>query len=285
MNHLIHPTQAHGETLVVTPQSAGWHYLSFRVIVLAAGEQYTVHSGDEEVALVPLQGAGALVVDGAPYTLQRSSVFAGPPSLLYAPPGKTIEITATRAFEFAVGGAPASGKYGVRLIRPDEIKCELRGGGAARRQVNHILAPPLPAERLILFEVYVPGGSWSGWPPHCHDGSGGSPYLEETYYYRIEPANGFAIHRNYRLDTDFDELLPVRSGDLVLVTQGYHPVAAAPGSNLYFLNYLAGELLDEARARPPLDDSRYAWMKMNWEGNRLELPIAMDSASTSCGSA
>ncbi len=274
MEHLIRPAGAAGETIVVTPQSAGWQYLSFRVIVLAAGETYTVVTGGEEVAIVPLQGAGVLTVDGASYALQRSGVFVGPPSLLYAPPGKTVVVKAERAFEFAVGGAPATGKYGVRLIRPEEIKCEIRGGGAARRQVNHILAPPLPAERLILFEVYVPGGSWSGWPPHCHDGAGGSPYLEETYYYRIDPPDGFAIHRNYRLDADFDELLPVRSGDLVLVTQGYHPVAAAPGSNVYFLNYLAGELLDEDRSRPPLDDYRYAWMKENWEGNRLELPIA-----------
>lgn len=277
MEHLIRPVGTMGETIVVTPQRAGWHYLSFRVIVLAAGEQYTLHTGGEEIALVPLQGAGILAVDGATYALQRSGVFVGPPSLLYAPPGKTIIVTAERGFEFAVGGAPATGKYGVRLIRPEEIKCELRGGGAALRQVNHILAPPLPAERLILFEVYVPGGSWSGWPPHCHDGSGGSPYLEETYYYRIDPVDGFAIHRNYRLDADFDELLPVRSGDLVLVTQGYHPVAAAPGCNVYFLNYLAGELLDAARARPPLDDYRYAWIKENWEGNRLDLPIARDT--------
>lgn len=277
MEHLIRPVGTMGETTVVTPQRAGWHYLSFRVIVLAAGEQYTLHTGGEEIALVPLQGAGILAVDGATYALQRSGVFVGPPSLLYAPPGKTIIVTAERGFEFAVGGAPATGKYGVRLIRPEEIKCELRGGGAALRQVNHILAPPLPAERLILFEVYVPGGSWSGWPPHCHDGSGGSPYLEETYYYRIDPVDGFAIHRNYRLDADFDELLPVRSGDLVLVTQGYHPVAAAPGCNVYFLNYLAGELLDAARARPPLDDYRYAWIKENWEGNRLQLPIARET--------
>lgn len=274
MEHLIRPAGAAGETIVVTPQSAGWQYLSFRVIALAAGETYTVVTGGEEVAIVPLQGAGVLTVDGVSYTLQRSGVFVGPPPLLYTPPGKTVVVKAERAFEFAVGGAPATGKYGVRLIRPEEIKCEIRGGGAARRQVNHILAPPLPAERLILFEVYVPGGSWSGWPPHCHDGAGGSPYLEETYYYRIDPPDGFAIHRNYRLDADFDELLPVRSGDLVLVTQGYHPVAAAPGSNVYFLNYLAGELLDEDRSRPPLDDYRYAWMKENWEGNRLELPIA-----------
>jgi 5-deoxy-glucuronate isomerase len=273
MEHLIRPAGVAGETIAVTPQTAGWQYLSFRVVALAAGEQYTVHSGGEEVALVPLQGAGRLTVDRGEYTLSRSSVFTGPPSLLYAPPRQTIQVTAEHAFEFAIGGAPATGKYGVRLIRPGEIKCEIRGGGAAQRQVNHILAPPLPAERLILFEVYVPGGAWSGWPPHCHDGADGSPYLEETYYYRIDPVDGFAIHRNYRLDGTFDELLLVRNGDLVLVTQGYHPVAAAPGSNVYFLNYLAGELLDEERARPPLDDFHYAWMKKDWEGNRLVLPL------------
>jgi 5-deoxy-glucuronate isomerase len=274
MTHQLHPNQAHIETLNVTPESAEWRYLSFRVVVLTAGQSYVVETRAEEVALVPLQGRGVAQINGEQFVLQRSGVFVGPPSLLYAPPGQAIEITAQSSFEFAVGGAPATGKYPVRLIRPEEIKCELRGGGAARRQVNHILAPPLPAERLILFEVYVPGGSWSGWPPHCHDGSGGSPYLEETYYYRIDPVDGFAIHRNYRLDSDFDELLLVRNGELVLVTQGYHPVAAAPGSNIYFLNYLAGDLLDEERARPPLDDVHYAWMKTNWEGNRLTLPIA-----------
>ena len=273
MSHLLRPDRTRAETITVNPKTAGWHYLSFRVVRLAQGQTYVLQTGHEEVALVPLQGNGVVQVSGQQFVLQRSSVFVGPPSLVYSPPGQTVQITAQTTFEFAVGGAPATGKYGVRLIRPEEIKCELRGGGAALRQVNHILAPPLPAERLILFEVYVPGGSWSGWPPHCHDGSGGSPYLEETYYYRIDPPDGFAMHRNYRLDTDFDELLPVRNGDLVLVTQGYHPVAAAPGSNVYFLNYLAGELLDEARATPPLDDYHFAWMKSNWEGNRLTLPI------------
>ena len=273
MSHLLRPDRTRAETIVVTPETAGWDYLSFRVVALAQGQTYDLQTGLEEVALVPLQGGGVVQVGAQQFALRRDNVFVGPPALLYSPPGQTIQVTAQTAFEFAVGGAPATGKYGVRLIRPEEIKCELRGGGAAVRQVNHILAPPLPAERLILFEVYVPGGSWSGWPPHCHDGSGGSPYLEETYYYRIDPPDGFAIHRNYRLDTDFDELLPVRNGDLVLVTQGYHPVAAAPGSNVYFLNYLAGELLDEARATPPLDDHHYAWMKSNWEGNRLSLPI------------
>jgi 5-deoxy-glucuronate isomerase len=81
------------------------------------------------------------------------------------------------------------------------------------------------------------------------------------------------VHRNYRRDTPFDEIFPVRHGEAVLVTQGFHPTAAAPGSNMYFLNYLAGDLLDEARATPPLDDADFAWMKQDWEGQRLVLPI------------
>ena len=34
-----------------------------------------------------------------------------------------------------------------------------------------------------------------------------------------------------------------------------------------------GLVLDEARRTPPLDDHPFAWMKSNWEGNRLALPI------------
>ena len=76
----------------------------------------------------------------------------------------------------------------------------MRGGGAALRQVNYLLAAPLPAERLIIYEIIAESGSWCGWPPHCHDGYDGSPYLEETYYFRFDREEGYAIHRNYRVD-------------------------------------------------------------------------------------
>ena len=123
MNHLIRPTTTQDETIVVTPASAGWQYLSFRVVVLAAGQGYTIDTGNEEMALVPLQGSGKVQVGDERFQLQRSGVFVGPPSLVYAPPGQTIQVTAETAFEFAIGGAPATGKYGVRLIQPEEIKC------------------------------------------------------------------------------------------------------------------------------------------------------------------
>ncbi len=273
MPHHIKPNQNSNILIDVTPESAGWHYLRFKVVSLKAGESYREQTGGDEVALVPLTGQGSVTAGGEQFALSRGGVFREMPHVLYAPPGTEISVEAAGDFEFALGGAPAEGRYPVRLFRPQEMKAEIRGGGAARRQVNHILAYPLPAERLILFDVYVPGGMWSGYPPHCHDGYAGSPYLEEVYYYRITPEAGYAIHRNYRRDNDFDELFTVRDGDLVLVTQGFHPVAAPPGANVYFLNYLAGELLDEARGTPPYDDPDWGWMKDDWEGKAMALPV------------
>lgn len=271
--HHIKPQNTSKKLIDITPQSAGWKYLSFKVVKLKTGEKLQQATAGEEIALVPLKGEMHVEVDKERFVLTRKDFFSELPHVVYAPPRKTLNIEATTDVEFAIGGAPAEGKYPTRLFAPSEMKAEIRGGGAARRQVNHILQHPLPAERLILFEVYVPGGAWSGWPPHCHDGYMGSPYLEEIYYYRIEPQNGFAIHRNYRKDKEFDELFTVQNGDTVLVTQGFHPVAAAPGSNVYFLNYLAGDLLNDTRGTPPFDDPDYVWIKDRWEENLLKLPI------------
>jgi 5-deoxy-glucuronate isomerase len=273
MTHLLHSTPGSTVALEVTPETAGWRCLDFRVIALPAGQAHTHATAGREVAIVPLRGRGTVAAAGQSFRLERGEVFDGRPHVLYVPPGHDLSVQADTDFEFALGGAPAVGRYPLRLFGPDEMKVELRGGGPALRQVNHILAAPLPAERLILFEVYVPGGAWSGWPPHCHDGFGGSPYLEEVYYYRFSPRYGFGFHRNYRRDRPFDEVWAVRHGDAVLVTQGFHPTTAAPGCNMYFLNYLAGDLLDEARAAPPLDDADFAWMRRDWEGGRLSLPI------------
>lgn len=276
MEHLIRPKTDATVKINVTPETAGWDSLAFKVISLKAGQSYSEQTGGSEVALVPLAGQGICRVAGEQFDLARRGVFTDLPHVLYVPPGQEINVQAETDFEFALGGAPAAGKYPLRLFTPADIKREVRGGDAATRQVHHILAPPLPAERLILYEVYVPGGRWSGWPPHCHDAYNGAPYLEETYYFRFDPADGFAMHRNYRVDTDFDEIFAVRDGELVLVTQGFHSTAAAPNCNMYFLNYLAGELLDDARATPPLDDSTFAWAKNNWDKNVMSLPAFED---------
>ena len=270
-----HLKSNYNDTIVldITPESAEWNYLGFRIVNIQADQTYFHTTDKTEVAIVPLSGKGTIEVGDYKFTLSRKGVFNEKPHVVYVPPQHDIAITTSNGFEFAIGGAPAEGRYPIRLFSPDEMKSEVRGGGAATRQVNHILSYPLPAERLILFEVYVPGGSWSGYPPHCHDGFGDSAHLDETYYFRMNPENGVAIHRNYRVDTDFEEIFAVKNTDVVLVTQGFHSTAAAPGSNIYFLNYLAGELYDSDRATPPYDDPKYAWLKDDYTGNLMKLPI------------
>lgn len=272
--HLVKAKQQGKYLHKIDPNDYGWKYLGFNALVLQGGENFSYKSEDQEAALVPLSGEIEIKVGNASYVLQRKDVFSSMPQVLYAPPGSELHIKANKDSEFAIGSAPAAGKYPLRVFSPSEMKQEQRGEVPAKRQVNHILSYPLPAERLILFEVYIPGGSWSGWPPHCHDGYDSSSYLEETYYYKFVPEEGgFGLHRNYRKDQDFDELFSIANRDLVLVTKGFHPTVASPGSKMYFLNYLAGELYDEQRATPPLDDSDWTFMKHDkWNHNRFKIP-------------
>jgi 5-deoxy-glucuronate isomerase len=271
-SHLLHPNPDSPVRLKVTPQTAGWDHLSFELVDLGPGARHSAHLPDQEAAVVPLRGRATIRIGDVETVLARTDVFDEMPRVAYVPPGTPLEIVADERFEFTLGSAPAEGLFPPRIFDPAEMKSELRGGGAALRQVNHVLAPPLDAERLILYEVYVPRGSWSGWPPHCHDGYDGSPYLEETYYFRLDPDVGFAMHRNWREDEDFDEVLTAGDGDVALVTKGYHSTAASPGSHMFFLNYLAGELIDGQRVTPPCFHADHTWIEQDWDAFGWELP-------------
>lgn len=261
------------DVMRVTPAAMGWEHLGFEVLALGPDERVSRESADRELAIVPLTGSGVAHVGGDAFELSRRGIFDAPGGLLYVPPGATATLAATSAWRVAIGSAPAEGRHPLRLVEPAEMQVELRGGGPARRQVNHLLAPPLPAERLIVYEAFVPGGAWAGWPPHCHDGWHGSPYLEETYYFGFDRFDGFGFHRNYLADGSYDETFTVRDGDCVAVPRGFHVTAAAPGHNLWVLNVLAGELRDEARATPPYFDPGSTWIAEDWSKGAIELPV------------
>ncbi len=272
--HHIRPDSSSSVHINVTPESAGWRDTSFSVVKLEAGESHELTLEGRELAIVPIEGSANVEAGPINTTMQRDSVFTQMPTVLYAPPKTTVRVTAIdSSFTFAIGSAPAVGKYPARVFEPSEMKSEIRGGGTARRQVNHILAMPLPAEHLILYEVYVPRGTWAGWAPHCHDGRDGSPYLEEVYYFRMQPDNGFILHRNWREDEGFDEQFVARDGDAVLVTKGFHSTVVCPTSHMYFLNYLAGDLEGDARSTPPCFHSEYTWIQDDWDAGAWTLPV------------
>jgi 5-deoxy-glucuronate isomerase len=134
-----------------------------------------------------------------------------------------------------------------------------------------MIPPGFPAHRLIVVEVFTPAGNWSSFPPHKHDvhNPPGEVDLEEIYYYRIERTEGFAIQKVYTPDRRIDETLTVRDGELVLVPEGYHPVVAAHGYNVYYLNALAGS----ARSLAASDDPDYAWVRNEWREIDPRLPL------------
>ncbi len=247
------------------------------MVELEPGQTHTHRLDDRETAIVPLAGTVELTLGDQRHSVGRSSVFAELAPVGYAPPGTEVTVTATSVATFAIGSAPAEGRYPARLIPPTDIRSEVRGGGAAHRQVNHSLAYPIEAERLILYEVYVPRGTWSGWAPHCHDGRDGSPYLEEVYYFRMDRPEGFWLHRNWRDADDpaehFEQLMRGRDGDAALVPRGYHSSIACPGSNMYFLNYLAGELIGDDRQTPPCFSEVDTWIHDDWSAGAWTLPV------------
>ena len=119
---------------------------------------------------------------------------------------------------------------------------EVRGKGTNQRFVRNILPETEPADSLLVVEVITPGGHWSSYPPHKHDTAteGEETALEETYYHRLNPPQGFAFQRVYTDDRSIDEAVTVEDGDVVMVPRGYHPAGAAHGYDLYYLNVMAG---------------------------------------------
>ena len=271
---LIHPAEGPGRILHVTPETAGWDYVEFGVVDVTAAAPWSGAQADRETAIVPLAGEGRVLVgDEMVVDLSRISVFDQMASVVYLPPDTPYRIESDAALRATVGSAPAEGRYPVRVFEPSEMRIEIRGGGQAHRQVVHSLSHPLPAERLILYEVYIPRGTWAAWPPHCHDGREGSPYLEEVYYFRLDRPEGYGLHRNWRHEEGYDDPMVVHDGDLVLVPKGYHTTVTCPSANMYFINYLAGELQDDDRRTPPCFAAEHTWIESDWQAGEWGLPV------------
>jgi 5-deoxy-glucuronate isomerase len=227
----------------ITPESAGWRYVGFEVFDLAAGGTLERSLSGREQCLVLLAGRAAVRVGGQDLGSigLRRNPFEGKPFAVYVPPGAAVTVTAATAAELAVCSAPAAGRLPPRVIRPEEVAEEVRGVGTNRRHVRNVLAATVPAECLQVVEVITPGGHWSSYPPHKHDSDqAGESQLEETYYHRLARPGGFAFQRVYTEDRALDETMTVEDRDVVLVPRGYHPVSAAHGFDLYYLNVMAG---------------------------------------------
>lgn len=242
------PFGKHGKVHDITPESAGWRYVGFALYQLRAGEEVAETTDDREVILVVVEGKARATAAGQDWGLlgDRMDVFEKtPPHCLYVPNGSRWTMVAETDCCIAVCSAPGQGGHRARRIGPDGITLTQRGQGGNTRYINNIAMEAEDyADSLLVTEVFTPDGHWSSYPSHRHDEDDFPriTYLEETYYHRLNPRQGFGIQRVYTEDGALDETMAVKDGDVVLVPRGHHPCGAPYGFEMYYLNVMAGPL-------------------------------------------
>ena len=245
MSLLVKANREGRDIVRVTPHSAGWRYVGFSAHRLRDAETLAIDQPDDELCIVVFGGVVSIRGAGEMWSRigKRRAVFDdGAPYAVYLPSGAGVEVSAHGSTEIGVASAFGKGSGAARLIEPSSMKCFSRGTGLNTRHICDILPESEPASHLLVVEVRTPSGHSSSYPPHKHDADNlpQESALEETYYHRLDPAQGFAFQRVYTDDRSLDESFAVENHDVVMVPRGYHPVVVPYGYESYYLNVMAG---------------------------------------------
>ena len=267
----------------ITNSEAGWEYLNFEARKLKKNETWRHQTGNNELMIVLLGGNFSVESGSGLWRTEngRKDVFSGLPHGLYLPPDTSFTLTAqSETLDIACSWCVADRHFPPSFITPDDVEkmgIEYRGGDNASRQINRLLPPGSPSQRLVCVEVYTPSGNWSSFPAHKHDSRKTDPVsgklleakLEEIYFYKIDRKQGFALQKIYNDDRSLDEIAEAHHNDVVLIPGGYHPVVACHGYNVYYLNFLAGS--DQSLAGT--DDPDHKWIYGTWKGMDQRIPM------------
>jgi 5-deoxy-glucuronate isomerase len=285
---VVHPGNSTDPDVIVevVPEQVGWDTIYFQARRLAQGKAWSFATQNHELAIVPLSGSLDVTSNRGSWqgVGARKNVFAGLPYALYLSRNTEFTVTAKTDSEFAVAWAVTDVDNAPRLVTPADVEVEIRGGDHATRQINKMLPPGFPCARLVIVEVYTPGGNWSSYPPHKHDihktrpdGSLLEADLDEVYYYKLDRPEGYALQRVYtdaesplaRAGFPIDAAVIARNDDVVLIPEGYHPVSSPVGYTTYYLNVLVGS----AQSLAATDDPQYAWVKDTYKTTDPRVPI------------
>ncbi len=223
------------------------------LLKLNANEVCSLKTNDEEAALVILSGKCNVVVNGKEFIGlgERKDVFSGNPASVYIPIQSSFKVEEAQGFvlEAAVVSAKAEKKFEPFVVMNYQ------------RDVRDIIVANGEGKvhRIVVGETISCPGQWSSYPSHKHDDYN-PPYeakMEEVYYFKIKPEEGFGVQVMYNDDLSLRKAYMLKDGDAVIIPEGYHPVAAAPGFQVYYLWVMAG---DYGRKLVPKDDPKLAWL-------------------------
>jgi 5-deoxy-glucuronate isomerase len=217
----------------------------FGIITLQKGGIYSTNSGASEVALIVL--GGTCTVTGSDFEFKnigkRKNVFDGKPYTVYIPFGHEYAITAVTDVEIAWTASPSNLKTAAYVITPEQVKDAHIGKENYQRDAVLMLTDAFPAAHLFIGEAYVPSGNHASYPPHRHDFDN-LPVevdMEELYFFRFNPEQGYGIQKIYTDNLDINFTCTVKQNDTTLIPRGYHPVINAPGYTMYYLWIMAGQ--------------------------------------------
>ena len=263
----------------ILAEDAGWEFLNFNARILKKGQIWKGFTGENEYGIILLSGDYSVKTDQGKWKTKngRKHVFDGIAHTLYLSRNTEFELTAeSEILDIALGWCETTEDHPAQFKEPTKSVIEIRGGDNATRQINSLIEPGFDCQRLVSVEVYTPSGNWSSFPAHKHDerildndGNLIEARLEETYFYKTDKPQGYAIQQIYTGDRSLDEIAVARNNDVVMVPKGYHPVVAGHGYNIYYLNFLTGS--DQSLANT--NDPDHEWIYDSWSGKDSRIPM------------
>ena len=276
---LINPRTGSSVYQSITPESANWKYLSFEAREMNLDEVWECGTQENEMVIVLLGGNFKVESNKGNWeTINgRKDVFSGIAHTLYLPRNTQFTLTATsKNLDIAYGWCLSDEDFPAKFVTPENTPVVIFGGDNATRQFNDLVPPGFGCSRIVSREVYTPSGNWSSFPAHKHDerildddGNVLEPYQEETYFYKFQKPEAYAIQQVYTKDESLDEIIKVRHNDVVIIPKGYHPVVAEHGYHCYYLNFLAGS--DQCLENTT--DPDHEWIYDSWTTKDSRLPL------------
>ncbi|TYP53245.1 5-deoxy-glucuronate isomerase [Thermosediminibacter litoriperuensis] len=236
-------------------------YTGFSLLTLEQGESFRGETGGKETVLIILSGS-CNVRAGEEFFEdlgKRENVFSGKATAVYVPINSNYEIQeiAGKKLEIAVVSALAEKQYAPFVIRPEDVVVNHRGTAGYQREVHDIVVENAEGkvDRIVVGETFSYPGQWSSYPSHKHDKFDPpvETEMEEIYHFKVFPKEGFGVQVIYNDELSLREAYMVKDGDTVVINEGYHPVAAAPGFKVYYLWLMAGPY---GRKLTPKDDPK-----------------------------
>ena len=251
-----------GYVPVAGADNAQLRFLSFAVLRLQGGEEWSDDSGESEVGVVTIAGKFSIGIEGVNHVDWtglggRANVFAGMPAAVCVPRRRKYHITSRVGCELAIFKALTDADGEPALVRPEEVSQINSGTANWRRDVRLLFAPSGgKTTRLIIGETVNPPGNWSGFPPHKHDAVAGDEYpLEEIYYFRTQPSDGFGVQLFFG-GREQETARFIYDDTAAVFRSGYHSTAAAPGVQVSYIWALAG---DQHNYKISIDP-RFRWL-------------------------